>query len=191
MEREKRALEATLAQASGALQKAQEQIALLQQKVRTLKERLRTVEGKKLWELLEQTATQGEDGRRIYELAQKLELTDTGAQEREELRARLPKAVHDGRAMQYEDRFLRDLQGLQERERLEVVEALHRFAAHGEQYSSFKTKRRQGLDITGIPGGSFESRSNREYRFFWKQGDNGIIMFFRVGHHTEFSSSEW
>ena len=154
-------------------------------------EGLRAVEDRKLWELLEQAAGQGEEGRKLYVLAQQIERTNADAREREDLRARLPGAMRDHRAMEYEDRFLRDLQNLQERERQEVIDALQRLAEHGKKYSSLKTKRWEGRPVQGALDGSFQSRSSGEYRFFWKQDGSGIIRFYRVGHHTEFSTSEW
>ena len=185
------ALKAELALAADTLQQAQKQIALLQQKVRAMEEGLRAVEDRKLWELLEQAAGQGEEGRKLYVLAQQIERTNADAREREDLRARLPGAMRDHRAMEYEDRFLRDLQNLQERERQEVIDALQRLAEHGEKYSSLKTKRWEGRPVQGALDGSFQSRSSADSLFVWKQDGSGIIRFYRVGQHTEFSTSEW
>lgn len=189
--RQNEALKAELNRARDAHQQAQEHIALLKQRVRAMEEELRAVESQRLSELLMQAAGTGPEGRRLYELAQEYEADNAGEAAREKLRARLPSTTRDGRRMEYEERFLRDMQELAEREKEKVVEALARFAEHGESSPSLKSKRWQGQAVTGAPEGSFESRSSGEYRFFWKQGNNGVIAFYRAGHHTAFSSSEW
>ncbi|OJI06677.1 hypothetical protein BK004_02545 [bacterium CG10_46_32] len=189
--REIKTLKAQLTQSADALAQSQEEVTFLRRQQRALEEQLATVEKRKLSKLLQNTASQGTEGRKLFELAQRLEATNVKTQKRENMLAQLPSAMQDGRHIEYEDRFLDDLVGLQDREHQDVVDALKRFANHGEQYSSLKTKRWEGRSISGAPEGSFESRSNDKFRFFWKQDDNSVIHFYRTGPHTEFSSSEW
>lgn len=187
--RQNEALRAHLGRTEDELRETQEEITRLRRELEAMESRLRATEKRKLSELLEQTASQGTEGRQLYVLAQRVEAKNAGAEEREKLRSSFPDRTHDNRNMEYEERFLRDVQRFPERFRQETEDALWRFAEHGERYSSLKTDRWNGAPPSGVLEDAFESRVNDEYRILWKQ-IGIIIYFYRAGRHTDFSSSE-
>lgn len=192
--REIASLQARLSQASDARAQDQEQIARLQQDIRNLEEKLRIVENKKLSELLLQTASEGEAGRRIYALAQQIEAAKW-QKTRDALLVGFPDVITKqddrlvGRHIIYEDRFVRNLKNHSVENQERGRAALCKFSELGPYHSSFKTHDVPQGVASVLPQGCKQSRVTDELRFIWRL-ETDEIRIYCVGNHTDFWPSE-